>query len=65
MRFDNTETQAGTFTNLMKKCVDELPGSGTFITPDIPCPVLAVGLGFSLDACIGSDLGAKVPFSVC
>ena len=45
------------FTNLMKKCVDELPGKGTFIAPDAPCAVLAAGLGLGLDGCIGSDLG--------
>ena len=58
----------GRFTNLMKKCVDEDPGNGTFIAPDAPCPVLAVAVGFSLglDACMGSDLGAEVVlFSVC
>ena len=58
------------FTNLMKKCVDELPGKGTFIAPDAPCAVLAVGLGLvlhlGLDGCIGSDLGAEVVvLSVC
>ena len=56
------------FTNLMKKCVDEVPGNGTFIAPGAPCAVLAVGLGLGLDStCIGSDLGAAVVlvFSVC
>ena len=50
----------------MKKCVDEFAGRGTFIAPDAPCPVLAVslGLGLSIDACIGSDLGAEVVFSI-
>ena len=55
-------------TNLMKKCVDEFPGNGTFIAPDAPCPVLAVGLGLGMgmDSCIGSDLGAEVVLlSVC
>ena len=53
----------------MKKCVDEVPGNGTFIAPGAPCAVLAVlsvGLGLGLDGtCIGSDLGAEVVFSVC
>ena len=56
------------FTNLMKKCVDELPGNGTFTAPGTPCPALAVGLGLGLGlgACIGSDLGAEVVlFSGC
>ena len=50
----------------MKKCVDEVPGNGTFIAPGVPCAVLAVlavlamGLGLGLDSCIGSDLGAEV-----
>ena len=56
------------FTNLMKKCVDEVPGNGTFMAPGAPC-VLAVGSGFlGLDSsCIdGSDLGAEVVLlSVC
>ena len=58
-------------TNLMKKCVDEVPGNGTFIAPGAPCAVLAVGLGLSLGlgldgTCIGSDLGAEVALlSVC
>ena len=52
------------FTNLMKKCVDEVPGNGTFIARGAPCAVLAMGLG--LDSCIGSDLGAEVVLlSVC
>ena len=73
MRFSNKE--AGTrrkegaraFTNLMKKCVDEVPGNGTFIAPGAPCAVLTVGLGLGLDGtCIGSDLGAEVVLlSVC
>ena len=57
------------FTHLMKKCVDEVPGNGTFIAPGAPCAVLAVGLGLlGLDSsCIdGSDLGAEVVLlSVC
>ena len=58
------------FTNLMKKCVDEVPGNGTFIAPGAPCAVLAVGLGLGLgfDSCCidGSDLGAEVVLlSVC
>ena len=54
------------FTNLMKKCVDKDPGNGTFIAPDAPCAVLAMGLGLGLDSCIGSDLGAEVVLlSVC
>ena len=56
-------------THLMKKCVDEVPGNGTFIAPDAPCAVLAMGLslGLGLDGtCIGSDLGAEVVLlSVC
>ena len=59
-------------TNLMKKCVDEVPGNGTFIARlGAPCAVLAVGLGLGLglglDARIaGSDLGAEVVLlSVC
>ena len=56
-------------TNLMKKCVDEVPGNGTFIAPGAPCAVLAVGLGLGLGldgTCIGSDLGAEVVLlSVC
>ena len=44
----------------MKKCVDEVPGNGTFIAPGAPCAVLAVGLGLGLDSCIASDLGAEV-----
>ena len=54
----DTSTGKERFTNLMKKCVDELPGRGTFIAFDAPCLVLAVGLGLGLDACSGSDLGA-------
>ena len=57
------------FTHLMKKCVDEVPGNGTFIAPDAPCAVLAMGLslGLGLDVtCIGSDLAAEVVLlSVC
>ena len=52
----------------MKKCVDEVPGNGTFTTPGAPCAVLAMGLslGLGLDSCIGSDLGAEVVLlSVC
>ena len=64
MRFGNKETGGGrSLTNLMKKCVDEFPGNGTFIAPDAPCPVLAVGLGLGMgmESCIGSDQGsAKV-----
>ena len=70
MRFSNNEDSRRkegkrAFTNLMKKCVDEVPGNGTFIAPGAPCAVLAVGLG--LDSCIGSDLGAEVVvlFSIC
>ena len=51
----------------MKKCVDELPGSGTFATPGAPlCPVLGVGFGWRLDSCcINSDLGTGMVSSVC
>ena len=63
------ESRKRAFTNLMKKCVDELPGNGTFTAPGTPCPALAVGLGLGLGlgACIGSDLGAEevLVFSVC
>ena len=67
MRFGSKEKD---FTNLMKKCVDEVPGNGTFIAPGVPCAVLAVGLGLglALDSCIciASDLGAEVVLlSVC
>ena len=75
MRFSNKEADtrrkegARAFTNLMKKCVDEVPGNGTFIAPGAPCVVLAVGLGLGLGldgTCIGSDLGAEVVLlSVC
>ena len=75
MRFSNKEADTRrkegkrdiAFTNLMKKCVDEVPGNGTFIAPGAPCAVLAVGSGFlGLDSCIGSDLGAEVVLlSVC
>ena len=69
MRFSNKEADTRrkeegererAFTNLMKKCVDEVPGNGTFIAPGAPCAVLAVGLGLGLDSCIASDLGAEV-----
>ena len=55
------------FPHLMKKCVDEVPGNGTFIAPGAPCAVLAMGLSLGLDGtCIGSDLGAEVALlSVC
>ena len=54
------------FTHLMKKCVDEVPGNGTFIAPGAPCAVLAMGLGLDSCICIGSDLGAEVVLlSVC
>ena len=52
----------------MKKCVDEVPGNGTFIAPGGPRALLAVdlGLGLGLEGCIGSDLGAEVVLlSVC
>ena len=78
MRFSNKEADTRrkegkrdiAFTNLMKKCVDEVPGNGTFIAPGAPCAVLAVGLGLGLGLdsciCIGSDLGAEVVLlSVC
>ena len=72
MRFSNKEgkrreQREQAFTNLMKKCVDEVPGNGTFTAPGAPCAVLAVGSGFwGLDRCIGSDLGAEVALlSVC
>ena len=73
MRFGNQEERGARgdgFANLMKKCVDEVPGNGTFIAPGAPCAVLAVGLGLGLGlgldgTCIGSDLGAEVVFSVC
>ena len=71
MRFGNQEERGARgdgFANLMKKCVDEVPGNGTFIAPGALCPVLAVGLGLGLglDACIASDLGAEVVLlSVC
>ena len=52
----------------MKKCVDELAGRGTFIAPDAPCPVLAVGagvgVGLGFEARISSDLGTKMVLSI-
>ena len=55
------------FTDLMKKCVDELAGRGTLPSPVVRNPELAMdlGVGVGWDACIDSDFGAEVGFSVC